>query len=945
MNLKEPKSITWSRLQKRKTLEIQSHQVSLNQLAVPPVSITSVAIKKPWYIPHWFGLNLLTVEFKANDASQIFIFWDTTSNIKQANDKLINVVETQLSNLIEVQKQTIDGIEDRRIALYKPSCYVRHSQAHRFAHNELKDHDRAKTVIDAVRQNPMVTSELQALIDQLQMNIDLQTGAIHDTEPTRIAHNQTYLKDSKIKHAEYFKSVESSPLTDEQIDAALTFEDVTLVSAAAGSGKSSCIVGKVGFALKTGLFRDDEILILAYNKDAAKGLQARLNEKLKALLNRPIDVTACTFHKFGLDTLKNYHGDTGKVEVFKEGKDQEGQLIKKLITDLLAQNKEFQNAVSDWYAIAFYDVPEPIGCPDDLETCEKNYEELCLKRLREKRNKPEQISADNNRKTYEGTIPTLRLGLYVRSLEERAIANWLFMRGVEFDYEKPDYIGGKLLGIPLGKNGKQRPVNPDFTYTLTSASNTGQPKTITVIHEHFGLNHKGKAPTWMGGDYYVQKANNKRLMYQKRMLTSKNTAQEVRFFETRSSQVYDGSIFDHLTEQLTQHGIQIGAVDEKVRQEALQNFSTINNVELFISHFVVQFKNSGLSKEAVKNRAMNSKDRYRALLFLEVAFMVFDAYEAELKRTSKIDFADMLHKAMSLLQNHEVKTPYRCIMVDEFQDISGLRADLIKAILAQSPDDSVVFCVGDDWQTINRFAGSDVSIFTNVAQHFERHTQKLELTTTFRCAQGIADVSRALVMKNPNQMDKQVNAFNPVPKLPIGVRIVLHDPAENDRKAALVNQLEYIAKIAPSIDIPHPTVILLRRNQRGHYTIEGMGDDEYLNHLCKTFATRMNIKHMTMHGSKGLEADFVIILGLDSGERGFPSSLPPEPLNDLVLPEQKSHIEEERRLFYVALTRAKHQAIVLADAQNPSMFIRELSRISKDFDAIKSVDLRAKAEA
>ncbi|WP_189493774.1 UvrD-helicase domain-containing protein [Formosimonas limnophila] len=932
-------------MQKRKTLEITSNQVLLDQLTLRPVSITSTSIKAPWYIPLWFGFNRLLVEYKTTEESQIFTFWDTTSNITQANEQIQQVVQAQLTNLIEEQQQTIHEIEERRTALYKPSRYVRHSQAHRFALNEVHDHNRAKSITADVKRHPMVTDKLESLINELQMYVDIQTASINNTEPTRLAHNQTYLKDSKRNHSEYFRSVESSPLTDEQIDAALTFEDITLVSAAAGSGKSSCIVGKVGFALKTELFRDDEILILAYNKDAATGLQDRLNEKLGQLLNRPINVASRTFHKFGLDTLIEYHGEQYRPKVFKEDEDEEGKMVKKLIADLLAQSTRFQNAVTDWYAAALYDAPEPIGCPDDIDDCEKNYEELCQKRLREKRDTPAQIKADNARKVYQGTIPTLRLGLYVRSFEERAIANWLFMRGVKFEYEAADWGGAKRMGNPVNKNGNKIPLSPDFTYTLTRTLPTGESKTITVIHEHFALNQKGQAPEWMGGDQYVQRAKDKRLMYQKWMKASKNTTKEVIFFETRSSQIRDGSIFAYLTEQLNLHGIEIGSVDEEIRQEALLNFSKINSAERLINSFVVQFKNSGLSKDAVKERAMRSNDRYRALLFLKVAFMVFDAYEAELKKTDKIDFADMLHNAMELLQSHNVKTPYRCIMVDEFQDISGLRADLIKAILAQSPDDSVVFCVGDDWQTINRFAGSDVGIFTDVAQHFERHTQKLELTTTFRCAQGIADVSRALIMKNPNQMDKHVNAFNPVPKLTTGVRLVLHDSTENDRKQALVSQLEHITKIAPSIGLPHPTVLLLRRTRRGPYTLEGMRDDEYLDGLCNAFKTRMDIKHMTMHGSKGLEADFVIVLGLDSGERGFPSSLPPEPLYDLVLPEQKSHIEEERRLFYVALTRAKHQAIVLTDAHNPSLFIRELSRINKDFDAIRSVDLRAKAEA
>ncbi|CAD1796114.1 hypothetical protein XSP_003538 [Xanthomonas sp. CPBF 426] len=96
---------------------------------------------------------------------------------------------------------------------------------------------------------------------------------------------------------------------------------------------------------------------------------------------------------------------------------------------------------------------------------------------------------------------------------------------------------------------------------------------------------------------------------------------------------------------------------------------------------------------------------------------------------------------------------------------------------------------------------------------------------------------------------------------------------------------------------------------------------------------------MSLHASKGLEADFVVLGGFDSGVRGFPDERPPELLKDLVLPKLSNENEEERRLLYVVLTRAKHQVIVLANGEAPSEYVLELSALSKHHAYIDWINL------
>jgi DNA helicase-4 len=253
--------------------------------------------------------------------------------------------------------------------------------------------------------------------------------------------------------------------------------------------------------------------------------------------------------------------------------------------------------------------------------------------------------------------------------------------------------------------------------------------------------------------------------------------------------------------------------------------------------------------------------------------------------------------------------------VDEFQDISEGRANLLKALKAQHSD-ARVFAVGDDWQSIYRFTGSDIHLMRDFGEEFGGifagktgvHSS-VDLGRTFRSVDKIALPARTFVLKNPAQITKQV--------VPAGIALfpsirIKHygwDQADEALSSAL-DAIEFQMRGEEA------TVLLL-----GRYNF--LRPDN-LSALGRRYPS-LSIKFMTVHRSKGLEADHVIVLQASSGRMGFPSEIVDDPLLDLVLPkpEEFDHAEE-RRLFYVALTRARSSVTVLADRQRPSVFAREL---------------------
>jgi DNA helicase-4 len=919
----------WIFWRKQNSLNVSDMKIVINEVDVKPFEIKSVTLEQstlPW---SFFELQKITICYLINKEEQHIIFI-APSNISQEMVNSLNLyIQQSLSVVIDELNNSITEIQKNIDLTFKEKKYIRHSKAKDVVDLCKTLYETSSSSIKLLRENEFLSAPQKKTLDDAETKLNDTTKYINDSEKTRNAYNKKYMDFFRVADADYFKKVESSPLTEEQINAALTFEDATLVGAAAGSGKSSCIVGKIGFALKNNLFNDNEIIALAYNEDAAISLGSRLQKNLSTTLNRKINVRSKTFHGFGLSILREHNGKGRPIKVLREKKTEKGRCIKSAIEKLITNNSEFQTLVSNWLCYAEYESPQPVGISDDLEECQKLYEACCLERIR--------ALKDSKRKPYEPTIPTFSNDLYVRSLEERSIVNWLLLRGIGFSYEQPTYEGGERLGLPRNEAGRQRPYKPDFTYTLIINPGSKTPTTLTIIHEHFGLDEQGRAPDWMGGVKYEEQAKSKREMHAQWIKDTSRSPNKIAFFETRSSQIRDGSIWNFLETTLKRYGISINEPSEEIRNRAINNFRESKQFENTIIDFVMTYKESGLQQNEVFERAQRSVSPYRAMQFLKIAFTVFDAYQKELD--GRIDFPDMLRMAIDVLNQPSVKAYPKLILVDEFQDISHLRASLVKALLDTQPNDSLVFFVGDDWQTINRFSGSDVSIFTGAADYFSRHTALLDLTKTFRCRKGIAEVSRDIVLNNKNQSQKKVIASDPV--VTNEIRVIFHGPSGEDRLGTVHEALRSIIDTAAQ-QLPEiikdqlPTVLLLTRTAHKNTIPEGL-DEELLNRIAVQYKQDLEIRAMTIHGSKGLEADFIIMIGLESGRRGFPDERAAEPLFDLILPTLTSSIEEERRLFYVGLTRARHQAIVLSNAQRPSPFIFELEKLRDKFPCIEWV--------
>ena len=260
------------------------------------------------------------------------------------------------------------------------------------------------------------------------------------------------------------------------------------------------------------------------------------------------------------------------------------------------------------------------------------------------------------------------------------------------------------------------------------------------------------------------------------------------------------------------------------------------------------------------------------------------------------------------MESGRYRSQFGYVLVDEFQDISPGRARLLKALLNQSPT-AQLFAVGDDWQAIYRFAGSDIAIMREFKERFGA-SERIDLATTFRCADRIAAVATKFVLRNSAQIHKDVSSVRKAdgPSVHVGL------PGE-ECPDLLGETLERIVADAAQQD-ESVTVLLLGRY--GHTRPEN---------LAQLMRERpaLSLKYMTVHGSKGLEADYVLVLNLCSGKYGFPAEIADDPLLDLVLAASEGYPHaEERRLLYVAITRARRGVYLLADSGSPSPFVKEL---------------------
>ena len=682
-----------------------------------------------------------------------------------------------------------------------------------------------------------------------------------DHRPAWAALNSTHVERELVACKDLLDRVESKPLTPEQARAVVCFDNRVQVVASAGSGKTSTMVAKAAYAIHRGFVDPKRIVLLAFNKQAAEELKERATKAFKRLGLEDVTVEASTFHALGLRLIGKATGE--KPDIPDWATDASGG-VRKLteIVDRLKDRSPTFRRQWDLFRFVFGRNLSSFGAQEPADVWDAQG---------------------------KGALVTTR-GERVRSLEEVMIANLLFLNGVNYRYEA-SYSHRTA-------NEDHRQYKPDFYYP-----------DIDLYHEHFALDADGVPPKHFEG--YLEG-----VIWKRQLHAEKGTE----LFETTSHNLRNGDDLNRLERELTNRGLVLDPNPDreipKEGQKPMDSNDLIGLVRTFMSHA----KSNGLRVPDLQKRLDTMPPdtfKLRHQLFLDIAAPVMSAWDEALAAEGGIDFEDMLNVAAGHLESNRVESPYDLVMADEFQDASRARARLCRA-LVEAPG-RFFFAVGDDWQSINRFAGADVSVMTGFREWFG-HGQVLKLEQTFRCPQTLCDVSSTFVSKNPGQISKRVHSATPA-----------QGPAlqafQVDNKGKLADAIDqFVMRLAEGArdgTIPSGSNGKVSVYVLGRYN----SDRQYLPMKPGRFNRWVEVSFLTIHRSKGSEADYVILPEMISAhrQRSFPNTRTDDPVLALAMPEGDTFpLGEERRLFYVALTRARRTVAMFTVRGQCSTFLREL---------------------
>jgi DNA helicase-4 len=693
----------------------------------------------------------------------------------------------------------------------------------------------------------------------------------------REQYNEEFVHAELARRASFFDNLDGRSLSAQQREASVRLEDNNLLVASAGSGKSATMVGKIAYVLDAGLYSPEEILVLAFNKNAADELRERVARQL-GIEQADLASKITTFHALGRSIIAQSEGRPPRLADWVDHPAGEAKVIEQIIDKLLKANPEFSRLWIDLLALhPKADRPTEVF---DLEADRERY----LSSRREKGN---------------ATIGTLS-GTYVKSLQEQTIANWLWLHSVDFDYERQVEIEDA--------SGAKAHVHPDFYYPASE-----------TVHEHFAIDADGSSPF----PNYVEHARSKVAGYRRAAMD---------FFQTTSAQAGDGLLVTTLEAELKARDIPLVRKNYQAIVDALEPV-VIKHYHRLITASIKRIRSSHLTLELLLERTKSLQDQPRGRAFAQAIWLITEAYSLKLREAERIDFDSMLANATRLVEDGRYQSPFSLILADEFQDITEASANLIKALKQQRPS-TRLFAVGDDWQSIYRFAGSDISIFTEFEAHFGVSWLG-RLEQTYRCNQLIAETAASFVQRNPAQLKKSVRSIRPA--VPKSIRVIPVDgergkPDFSDACRRVLTRLDtFLGAISDQWRRPDQqklkVLVLWRYNQLDPFK-EARPRFEYI-----------EVSGLSFHKAKGLEADYTLLLDISEGDYGVPSQIEDDELLDLVMPMPEAlEYAEERRLFYVALTRASRGVFLLTNSKQQSRFIRELSEIAGPNVRFESID-------
>ena len=720
----------------------------------------------------------------------------------------------------------------------------------RYARSSFSEELRSR-VLDAlarITQKPLVVSLLsedsRGLLESLRGLNDQQQFDVD-----RAAANGRYVATEAAVAVKLSSEIGGRQLNQEQSEAVATGEDCTLVLAGAGTGKTATIVAKVAHLLLREHVLATDILVLAFNRKAVEEIEERLVAVEHSAGGAFSKVRVSTFNALGSRAIGQLTGR--KPSVAKVAEDDQALLafLQRSLNALLA-DRASRLLVEEF--LAYYLIP--VAQVSEYSTLGEYYQGLARTDLR--------------------TIQ----GERVRSGEELRIANFLWLHEVPYRYEDP-------YTVDTG-SARFSQYHPDFHVIAELKRDEGGSDQTRpgVWLEHFALNRDGTSPF---GERYLEGVRWKRAQHQQF---------GTNLLETYSWQVTDGSFEASLRTQLERLGITLRRRTETEWIRPQQ----ITRLAVLVAGFLNAYKSGNWSSDALQDQLQTQSDSGRARAFLVIFEKLLQMYADHLAAAREVDFHDQINEAAKLLEMRPGALGYREVLVDEFQDISASRLRLLRALRG---GDTRYFLVGDDWQSIYRFAGSDVGLVSKVHEHLG-FTERRFLRQTFRFGGEILEPMSAFVRTNPNQSQRDLV---PAPGVEDdGITVV----GTTDHASGIQFALAEISK--KSLTKRPLSILVLGRYRDAKKQLE--------------LAQGQKIaEFITVHAAKGREADYVVVLNLENSVRGFPSQQADDPLLRMILPEAETFsFAEERRLFYVAVTRARRGAYLVTNSSRPSGFVTEL---------------------
>ncbi len=678
----------------------------------------------------------------------------------------------------------------------------------------------------------------------------------------RISQHNERIADEKIQNAyKLIGDVEGRKLDKQQMSCIVKEAHNHLVIAGAGTGKTTTVVGKIKFLLKSQKYNPEDILVLSFTNASATEMCERIHKETG------YNIAASTFHKLGLNIIKKADGIVPKITQLNLRKYISNQL------QLNMQNETYLNMLSN------YLLYNRVIAKSEFEfKTQTEYDEYL------KLNPPTTVNNET-----------------VKSYGEMDIANFLAQHGISYIYENPYEIDTRTE-----EYGQYCPdfYLPDYN----------------IYIEYFGINQSGEVPSYFKGKngMTATQAYQASMQWKRETHKSNNTI----MIECFAYEKFDGCLLEKLQEKLQNNSVilKLKSTKELWEQVSTEDASILDGIIELFETLVNLIKSNGYNISDVRQLNMgnhNAQANNRILTLLEP---IFNAYCNYLSINKEIDFNDMINNATEYVKSGKYTNPYKYVIVDEYQDISKARFTLLKTM--RNSNDYDLFCVGDDWQSIYRFAGSDIGFILNF-EHYWGATEISKIETTYRFTQKLIEISGNFIMQNPAQIRKSIRGKNEIKGYALGE---INGYTDKYAIEFMVKRLEYMPQ--------NSTVFYI-----GRYLFDSklLSDSGLLECQYNNTSAFIEVKYkkrpdlkmafITAHKSKGLQADYVFIINNKKSRMGFPSKVQDATILHLLLDNCDQYpFAEERRLFYVAMTRAKIKSFIVTVNNQESVFVNELRK-------------------